>query len=137
MFKGKGYLLGTLVTIGGLLVLMLVIQSTVGAVIAKEIEVFKGQKVQIPDDVPDYSSWQAEFPRLFPEGLVAVVYDNPATPDIKDDLTEMYDLDNRLLSIGWYDQYGIYKMIMDSGLLSQDKNLTGIFRSIHDTKNTI
>ena len=137
MLKGKGYLLGTLVTIGGLLILMLVIQSTVGAVIAKEIEVFEGQKVQIPEDVPDYSSWQAEFPRLFPEGLIAVVYDNPDTPDIKDDLTEMYDLDNRLLSIGWYDQYGIYKMIMDSGLLSQDKNLTGIFRSIHDTKNTI
>ena len=137
MFKGKGYLLGTLVTIGGLLILMLVIQSTVGAVIAKEIEVFEGQKVQIPDNVPDYSSWQAEFPRLFPEGLIAVVYDNPATPDIKDDLTEMYNLDNRLLSIDWYDQYGIYKMIMDSGLLSQDKNLTGIFRSIHDTKNTI
>lgn len=125
------------VVIGGLFTL--VFGSTFMAEVAeaKELIVFEGQRVQVPDDVPDYSSWKANFPRLFPEGLIAVIYDNPATPDIKDDLTEMYDLDNRLLSIGWYDEMGAYKMILDSGLLTEAKNPNGVFKMIQDVDDTI
>ena len=119
--------------------LSLISLSTVAVEVAgaKEIKVFEGQKVQVPDSVPDYSSWKANFPRLFPEGLIAVIYDNPATPEIKDDLTEMYDLENRLLSIGWYDKLGTYKMILDSGLLTQEKNPNGVFKAVQDVDDTI
>ncbi|MDY7033315.1 MAG: hypothetical protein SVY10_15590 [Thermodesulfobacteriota bacterium] len=137
MLERRQNLYSCISTTMGLFVLMFLLVSAVGITNAREIEVFEGQKVQVPDIVPDYSSWQAAFPRLFPEGLIAVVYDNPATPDIKEDLTEMYDLDNRLLSIGWYDKFGVYQMILDSGLLTKEKNLTGIFRMIQDVNNTI
>ena len=121
----------------GLLSLIFLSTGTVGVVGAKEIKVFEGQKVQVPDSVPDYSTWKANFPRLFPEGLIAVIYDNPDTPEIKDDLTEMYDLENRLLSIGWYDKLGTYKMILDSGLLTQEKSPNGVFRAVQDVDDTI
>ena len=121
----------------GLLSFISLSTVTVEVAGAKEIKVFEGQKVQVPDSVPDYSLWKANFPRLFPEGLIAVIYDNPATPEIKDDLTEMYDLENRLLSIGWYDKLGTYKMILDSGLLTQEKNPNGVFKAVQDVDDTI
>ncbi|MDY7030708.1 MAG: hypothetical protein SVY10_02225 [Thermodesulfobacteriota bacterium] len=137
MLKKDRNLFSWFVVIAGLLSLMPLSALTVEIADAKELVVFEGQKVQVPEDVPDYSSWKANFPRLFPEGLIAVIYDNPATPDIKDDLTEMYDLENRLLSIGWYDEMGAYKMVLDSGLLTEEKSLNGVFTMIQDVDDTI
>ena len=114
-----------------------VLGLSVEVVPAKEIVVFEGQKVQVPEDVPDYTSWKAGFPKLFPEGLIAVIYDNPDTPDNKEDLTEMYDLDNRLLSIGWYDNFGTYRIILDSGLLTKEKSPIGVLKTVQDVNESI
>jgi hypothetical protein len=58
-------------------------------------------------------------------GIVAV-YDNPVTPRTEDYL-ELYDSGGELVAVGWFDQFGIRRMIVDRGLVEGEDRFQRIF----------
>jgi hypothetical protein len=58
-------------------------------------------------------------------GIVAV-YDNPATPRTEDYL-ELYDGNGEIVAIGWFDQFGIRRMIVDRALVEGADRFQRIF----------
>jgi hypothetical protein len=58
-------------------------------------------------------------------GMVAV-YDNSATPRTEDYL-ELYDGNGEIVAIGWFDQFGIRRMIVDRGLVDGADRFQRIF----------
>ena len=58
-------------------------------------------------------------------GIVAV-YDNPVTPRTEDYL-ELYDSGGELVAVGWFDQFGIRRMIVDRALVEGEDRFQRIF----------
>jgi hypothetical protein len=60
-----------------------------------------------------------------------IVYDNPTTKRPAD-YFELYDSDDDLLAVGWFDRFGIQRMAVDRGLLERGDELEGVFVSLLD-----
>jgi hypothetical protein len=58
-------------------------------------------------------------------GIVAV-YDNPMTLRTEDHL-ELYDSGGELVAVGWFDQFGIRRMIVDRALVEGEDRFQRIF----------
>lgn len=58
-------------------------------------------------------------------GIVAV-YDNPVTLRTEDYL-ELYDSGGELVAVGWFDQFGIRRMIVDRALVEGEDRFQRIF----------
>jgi hypothetical protein len=67
--------------------------------------------------------------RLIVEGKTVgevLVYDDPTTKR-PEDYFELYDSTGDLVAIGWFDRFGIRRMILDRGLLDGTDDLEGVF----------
>ena len=67
--------------------------------------------------------------RLIVEGKTVgevLVYDDPTTKRPAD-YFELYDRAGDLVAIGWFDRFGIRRMILDRGLLDGTDDLEGVF----------
>jgi hypothetical protein len=58
-----------------------------------------------------------------------LVYDDPTTTR-PEDYFELYDSTGDLVTIGWFDRFGIRRMTVDRGFLDGTDNLAGIFVSL-------
>jgi hypothetical protein len=58
-------------------------------------------------------------------GIVAI-YDNPVTPR-REDYLELYDSGGELVAVGWFDQFGIRRMIVDRALVEGEDRFQRIF----------
>jgi hypothetical protein len=54
------------------------------------------------------------------------VYDDPATPRTEDYL-ELYDGSGELLAVGWFDEFGIQRLVIDRAVVEGRAELQGVF----------
>ena len=55
-----------------------------------------------------------------------LIYDDPTTKRPAD-YFELYDADDDLFAVSWFDRFGIQRVAVDRGLLKQADNLEGVF----------
>jgi hypothetical protein len=54
------------------------------------------------------------------------VYDDPATPR-KEDYLELYDGRGELVAVGWFDEFGIQRLVIDRAVVEGRDKLQGVF----------
>jgi hypothetical protein len=63
--------------------------------------------------------------------LTAYVYDD-VTTDRPADYWKLYDKEDNLLAVGWFDKFGIQRTAIDRGIVEQEDKLEGIFVVVLD-----
>ncbi len=111
-----------------LIVPFLLVASLVSSPLALEAEAMKalttaaGQTVLVPREVPDKSGFRPLPPLPVDGRLVLLLYDDPTT-NRPVDYAEAYSQGGTLLSIAWYDKFGIRRRADDANL--RDPNSPG------------
>jgi len=60
-----------------------------------------------------------------------LAYDDPTTERLED-YFELYNSDDNLLAIGWYDRFGIRRIAVDEGLFDDAHQPQGVFVTLLD-----
>lgn len=60
-----------------------------------------------------------------------IAYDDPTT-ERPEDYFELYDSEDNLLAIGWYDRFGIRRIAVDEGLFDDAHQPQGVFVTLLD-----
>ena len=63
--------------------------------------------------------------------LAAYVY-NDVTTERPVDYWELYDKEDNLLAVGWFDKFGIQRTAVDRGIVEQGEKLEGVFVVVLD-----
>jgi hypothetical protein len=65
-------------------------------------------------------------------GRLATYVYNDVTTERPVDYWELYDKEDDLLAVGWFDKFGIQRTAVDRGIVEQDDKLEGVFVVVLD-----